>query len=504
MATLNLLPFIATQNAFARREERVPVWIHSTIAGYDIPESLSQFTTRIENYLNGIRLFGQEQGRKEDGYGERTYHLKDLENVINIYRSIGLAKSYPDFISDFKKEEGWDFIETEVITTNTDGKDHYKRVVKLGDETLEELDAAIKEGTCTGLDCVDYSGVIHRNCTLLKISDLHPTEIKKGRQYNPDTEKFDTNEFEIAGVDSELYLIITPECMEKGFSTVEGETEATLKASPFLRSPLAFVTMRRSRMGEIVTRFPKGTALLKSMCPVMHEYHEFDSLLAKATLVVQDTNIPGVIYKAIAQHNNQAFLTTEHLEAQRKTLDYALSPKEEKDGIANIYKNWMKLTGQHHSFSHILHEALVVFNAIPRAINDKGARAGQDLRYVMLKVLDIEFNCRWAIVEEFEAMLNPKGIQSGTSSIMASNPVPYYIHTLNPETLEWEKDPITKWIMCDTRGRKFYTRNENPFNLVNVNELPKAEVLPLPDVYRRIEDQHKAMVDSLAKPETQV
>lgn len=499
MATLNLLPFIATMNSFARREERVPVYIHAKDTGYEIPLSLDTFTTRIGHYLDGIRLFGQEQGRKEDGFGERTYHLKDLEELINIYRSIGLAKSYPDFMQDFKEEDGWSYIETEVKTETIDGKDKHTRVVTLNGESLDDLALAIKEGTASGLDCVDWSGKVHRNCTLLKISDLHPSETKKGRTFNPETNSYVESEHVITGVDSELYLIITPDCMEKGFDVIEGETESTLKGSPWLRSPLGFVTMRRTRPGEVVTRFPKGTALLKSMCPVTHEYHEFDQLIAKATLVVQDTTVPPVIYQAIVQHNAQAFLTEEHLEAQRNMLDYALSPKEEKDGIANIYKNWYKLTGQHYSISHILHEAQMIFNSVPRTIGDTGARVGQDLRYALVRVLDIEFNARWAILEEFEAMINPKGSNSGTSSITASNPKPYYIHTLNPVTLEWEKDPITKWLLCDTRNRQYYTRNEDPFTLIDVNTLGDATIEPLPDVYTRIEEQHKALVDSLKK-----
>lgn len=499
MATLNLLPFIATQNSFSRREERVPVWMHAKLAGYQIPELLKEHTDRLEDYINGIRLFGQEQGRKEAGYGERTYHLKDLEEVINIYRSIGLAKSFPDFMSDFKKEDGWDYIDTKLETTVVDGKERHKRIVSLSGETFDDINAAIKDGTCQGLDCVAWDGKVHRNCILLKISELHPTVTKSGRQYNPETEKYEVKDFEIEGVDSELYLIITPECLEKGFSVIEGETESTLKASPYLRSPLGFVAMRRSRLGEINTRYPNGTTLLKSMCPVNYEYYDFDKLLAKTTLAIQDTNIPGVIYKAIAQHNNQAFLSPEHLAEQTKMLDYVLSPKEEKDGVANIYKNWMKLTGQHHNFSHILHEALVTFNARPRVIDESGARGGQDLRYVVMRVIDIEFNSRWAIIEEFEAMINPKGYNSGLSSITAANPTPYYIHTLNPETKEWEKDPITKWIMCDTRQRKFYTRNEDPFVLVDIDSLPSHEIKPLPDIYNRIEQGRKELVDSLEK-----
>lgn len=497
MATLNLLPFIATMNAFAKREERVPVCIHAASAGYDIPESLNLYMDRIASYMDGIRLFGQEQGRKEDGFGERTYHITDLENLLNIFRVIGLAKSYPDFMSDFKKEDGWDFIETYTQVETVDGKDKHTRIVSLNGETFDELAQAISEGTCSGLDCVDTYGIVHRNCTLIKIKDLHPEVTKSGRQFNAETGKYETKDHVIHGVDSELYLIITPECVEKGYSVIEGESEATLKASPFLRSPIGFVAMRRSRTGDIVTRFPNGTTLLKSTCPVTHEYHEFDSLLAKATLVVQDTKIPGVIYKAVAQHNNQAFLSEEHLAEQTKMLDYVLSPENEEDGAANVYKGWMKLTGQHHNMTHILHEALVIHNAVPRLIDDKGTRVGTDLHAALIKVLDIKFNARWAIIGEFEAMINPKGSQSGTSSITASNPIPYYIHTLNPETLEWEKDPVTKWILADVRGRQYFQRNIDPFTAVDVTALEDATVKPLPDLYNRINESHNQMVESL-------
>ena len=117
MSTLNLLPFIATQNALAKREERLPVFIYSDANKLEIPESLNTWFNKIEDYLNGMRLFGQETGRKEDGYGERTYHWKDLEDFINILRSIGLSKTYPDFMQDFPTEQGWSFPEmkTEII-----------------------------------------------------------------------------------------------------------------------------------------------------------------------------------------------------------------------------------------------------------------------------------------------------------------------------------------------------------------------------------------------------
>lgn len=499
MATLNLLPFIATQNAFSRREERVPVWIHSAIAGYQIDESLGNFLDKIEDYLNGIRLFGQENGRKEDGYGERTYHLKDLEEIVNIFRSIGIAKSFPDLMQDFKAGDGWNFVETTLDVTEVNNVERYKRIVSLNGDTLEKIAEDIKNGLCAGLDCVDWNGKIHRNCQLIKIYDLHPVTTKEIKELNTEGTKYVPKTIEIPGVDSELYLIITPECLEKGFNTIEGESEPSLKASPFLRSPLGFIAMRRSRAGEIPTRYPNGTALLKSMCPVTVEYHVFDSVIAKATLAVQDTRIPGIIYKSIVQHNQQAFLTPEHLQAQENVLNYVLSPQEEEDGVANIYKNWVMLTGQHHNYNHILAEALTVFNAVPRVIDDSGAKGGVDLGFALIKVLDIKFNLRWAIIEQFEAVLNPRGSQSGLSSITASNPVPYYIHTLNPETKEWEKDPITKWIMADTREKRYFAINENPFTLLDVNVLPKLEVKPLTDIYQRIQASHAEMLASLNK-----
>lgn len=499
MATLNLQQFIATLNSFARRDERVPVWIHAKQAGYEVPEELELYADRLANYLDGMRLFGQEQGRKEDGFGERTYHLIDLETIINIFRSIGIAKSYPDFMTDFPKEAGWDWVECFTSTEEVEGVKRYTRTVSLGGETLDDIAKAIQDGTCAGLDCVDWNGIVYRNCTLLKIKDLHPDVVKTARVFDPETDSFIEKEVPVKGVDSELYLIVTPECLNDGYTVIEGEEEASLKGSHLLRTPLGFVAMRRTRPGDVVTRFPKGTALLKTMCPVTHDYREFDDLIAKATLVIQDTNIPGAIYQAIVQHNQQAFLSPEHLVCQREMLEYALSPKEEKDGTANIYKNWMKLTGQHYSISHILAEALTVFNAVPRVVDERGGRAGQDLRYVMLRVADIEFNWRWAILEEFQAIINPNGYHSGTSSIKASNPVPYYIHTLNPETLEWEKSPVTKWTICDTRGRKFFTRAEDPFTLVDVNALGDATIHPLPDIHKRIEEQHTAMVESLKK-----
>lgn len=500
MATLNLLPFIATQNAFSRREERVPVWIHSAIAGYKVDETLNTFVNKLEDYLNGIRLFGQENGRKEDGYGERTYHLKDLEEVVNIFRSIGIAKSFPDLMQDFKEEDGWSFVETVLEVTSVDNNDRHKRVVSLNGDTLEKIANDIKNGLCGGLDCIDWNGKIHRNCQLIKITDLHPATSKKTKQLNEDGTKYVDVVTDIPGVDSELYLIITPECMEKGFNTIEGEEEPTLKASPYLRSPLAFITMRRSRTGEIPTRYPNGTALLKSMCPLTTEYHVFDSVIAKATLAVQDTRIPGIIYKSLVQHNQQAFLTPEHLQAQQDVLNYVLSPQEEEDGIANIYKNWTLLTGQHHNFNHILAEALILFNAVPRVIDPvSGTKGGADLRFALIKVVDIKFNMRWALIEQFEAVLNPRGSQSGLSSITASNPVPYYIHTLNHETNEWEKDPITKWIMTDTREKRYFTINEDPFTLVDVNSLPKIVVKPLSDIYQRIQASHADMLASLNK-----
>lgn len=500
MSTLNLLPFIATQNAFSRREERVPVWIHSAIAGYEIDKSLNDFVSDLEDYLNGIRLFGQENGRKEDGYGERTYHLKDLEEIINIFRSIGIAKSYPDLMQDFQAKDGWSFIKTKVETTSIDNVNHYKRIVSLNGETLDQIAEDIKNNRCSGLDCVDWSGKVHRNCQLLKISDLHPAVNKVVRSLNEEGTGFVENTVPVPGVNSELYLIITPECMEKGFNTIEGESEPSLKASPYLRSPLGFIAMRRSRSGDIPLRYPNGTALLKSMCPINTDYKTFDSIIAKATLAVQDTRIPGIIYKSIVQHNQQAFLTPEHFEEQEKVLDYILSPEDKEDGIATVYKNWVKLTGQHHNYNHILAEALSVFNAVPRIIDAKtGAKGGSDLRFVLLKVLDIKFQMRWAIVGQFEAVLNPNGYNSGLSSITASNPVPYYIHTLNPETNEWEKDPITKWIMADMREKRYFTVNEDPFKLLDVTTLPKLAIKPLSDIYQRIEASQAEMIASLDK-----
>lgn len=500
MSTLNLLPFIATQNAFSRREERVPVWIHSAITGYEIDKSLNNFVNDIEDYLNGIRLFGQENGRKEDGFGERTYHIKDLEEIINIFRSVGIAKSYPDLMQDFQHKDGWTFVKTEVEVESVNGINRHKRTITLDGESLEKIALDIKNNQCSGLDCVDWNGVVHRNCQLIKISDLHPAVKKTARSLNKEGTGFEETIVTVPGVDSELYLIATPECLEKGFSTVEGETEPSLKASPYLRSPLGFIAMRRSRSGEIPLRYPKGTALLKSMCPINVEYRDFDNIIAKATLAVQDTRIPGIIYKSIVQHNQQAFLTPEHLSEQEKVLDYILSPEDKEDGIANVFKNWTLLTGQHHNYNHILAEALSVFNAVPRVIDPTtGAKGGADLRNVLIKVLDIKFQMRWAIVGQFEAVINPNGFNSGLSSITASNPVPYYIHTLNPETKEWEKDPITKWIMADMREKRYFTVNEDPFKLVDVNTLPKLAIKPLSDIYQRIEANQAEILASLDK-----
>lgn len=496
MATLNLQPFIATQNAFAKREERIPVWMHATRIGYQIPECLTELTNNLEQYMNGIRIFGYEKGRKEDGYGERTYHLKDLEEIVNIYRSIGLAKSLPDFLSDFDFNDGWSFVTMDI---DQSVPDQVVRSVKINDGTLAAIALDIAEGRCSGLDCVDWSGVVHRNCQLIKISDLHPDTKAKHKVLDEVKQTYKEIEVVVPGVHSDMYLIITPECQEKGFIVPEGQTEATLQASPYLRSPIGFVLMRRSRLGDITTRFPKGTSLLKSMCPIQMEYHEFDQMLAKATLVIQDPKIPGVIYKAIAQHNNQATLTHEHFKAQNDVLDYILSPEDQEDGTANVHKGWLRLTGQHHAFNNILAEALQIFKAVPQVISESGARGGNDLQFELVKVVDIKFNTRWAIIEEFEAILNPNGAQSGLSSITAANPIPYYIHTLNPETKEWEKDPVNKWIFCDTRGRKWFSRGEDPFALIDVNELPDPYIKPLNDIHKRIEEQHAAIVASLKK-----
>lgn len=497
MATLNLLPYIATQNAFARREERVPVWMHAKLTGYEIPECLEELTNNLENYMSGIRIFGQEKDRKEDGYGERTYHFKDLEEVINLYRSIGLAKTLPDFLEDFPTEDGWSFVN--MVNETTPLTNEIKREVVIADGTLEQIAADIAEGKCSGLDCVDWSGVVHRNCQLIKIRDLHPATQKTVKILDKEKDRYVDHVQTVPGVDSNLYLIITPECQEKGFATADGETEASLRASPWLRSPLGFVLFRRSRMGEINTRFPNGTALLKSMCPINMEYFKFDNLIAKATMAIQDSRIPSVIYKSIVHHNQQAILTPEHFKAQEALLDFILSPEDKKDGIANVYKGWLRMTGQHYCFDHILSQAITLHKAVPQVISETGARGGNDLRYALIKVVDIHFKSRWAIIEEFEAVLNPNGSQSGLSSITASNPIPYYIHTLNFETKEWEKDPVTKWILADTRGRRFFTRTEDPFALVNVNELESPDLVPLNDIHRRIEDEHAKMVASLKK-----
>lgn len=500
MSTLNLLPFIATQNALAVREERVPLHIYSKANNLAIPDSLNKWLDKIEDYLNGMRLFGQENGRKEDGYGERTYHLKDLEDLINILRSIGLSKSYPDMMSDFKEEDGWSYPQ---MTTEThqfeDNIDVHERTITLEGLTFDEIYEGIKNGTYNGLDCVDYSGVVHRECRLIKISDLHPASSATRKVLNPKTEKYEPQEYTINGVDSNLYLIVTPECDEKGWSTPEGTDEPTLQASSYLRSPLGFLTMRLSRLGDIKTRFPNGTGLLKSLCPVNIEYSEFDSVVAKATLVIQNTLVPGIIYKSIAHAKDQAFLTPEHLEAYVANLDYALSPEDEEDGIANIYKGWIKLTGQHYQFGSVLEEALMLFNARPKVIDEKGSRAGRDLRYSLVRVVDIKFNARWAIIEEFDAILNPAGSQSGKSSIISANPVPYYIHTLNQETKEWEKDPMTKWILTNTNGRRFFGRDEDPFKILDVNELGPVEFKPLADIYDRVKASHEEAVNSLKK-----
>lgn len=496
MATLNLQPFIATQNAFVKREERVPVFMHASRLGYQIPECLTTLTDNLEDYMTGIRVYGYEKGRKEDGYGERTYHFKDLEEMINIYRSIGLAKTLPDFLSDFKEEDGWSYVVMDVDQTDPN---KVNRSVRIADGTLAEIAQDIADGKCSGLDCVDWAGVVHRNCQLIKIADLHPVTKVTTKVLSEDKTKYIDVENTVPGVNSDLYLIITPECMEKGFIVQNEGEEPTLQASPYLRSPLGFILMRRSRIGEVVTRFPKGTALLKSLCPVQFDYAQFDAMIAKATLAIQDTRIPGVIFKAIATNNQQAVLSTEHFDAQNKTLDFILSPEDKLDGTAKVYKNWLRMTGQHYAFTSIMGEALTLFKAVPQVIAETGARGGADLQFALLRVLDIEFNTRWAIIEEFEAVLNPNGYQSGLSSITASNPVPYYIHTLNPETKQWEKDPVTKWIVANTDGRKFFARGEDPFKLVNVEELGDPAIKPLNDIHRRIEDEHEKMKASLKK-----
>ncbi len=500
MSTLNLLPFIATQNSLARRDETVPVYIHHKEKGLEIPVVLDNWLNKIEDYMNGIRLFGHEAGRKEDGYGERTYHFKDLEELLNVLRSIGLSKSYPDFIEDYNSGDGWDFPQLKTNLISEEGQpEKYQRTLTLEGKDFNEIYEGIKDGRYSGLDCVDFSGKLHRNCSLIKISDLHPEKVEKRRVLNEATEKYEEKDFIIPGVNSELFLIITPECAESGYVTHEGETEPTLQGSPWLRSPLGFVTMRISRLGIVTTKYPKGTAILKSLCPVNVDYHVFDSVLAKATLIINDTHIPGVIYKSIAQLNNQAFLTEEHLSHHQEVLDYILSPEEERDGIANVYKNWKKLTGQHYNFSTVLEEAQRVFNARPKIIDEAGTRVGQDLQYVLMPVMNIHFEFRWAIIEEFEVVLNPAGYRSGKSAITSANPTPYYIHTLNPVTNEWEKDPVTKWLLADSRGRRFFARGENPFQLVNVEELTVPEAKPLNDVYERIKEEHAIIEQSLKK-----
>lgn len=503
MSTLNLLPFIATQNALAKREERLPVFIYSDANKLEIPESLNTWFNKIEDYLNGMRLFGQETGRKEDGYGERTYHWKDLEDFINILRSIGLSKTYPDFMQDFPTEQGWSFPEmkTEIIKAgalgNEEGHDIHVREVFLDGLSFDQIYVGIKEGKYSGLDCVDYSGIIHRNCQLLKISDLHPSSTKAEKAFNPVSEKFENKTIQVAGVNSDLYLIVTPKCQAEGWEKIEGEDEPSLKSSPLLRSPLGFVTMRLSRLGDIPTRFPKGTGLLKSLCPVNVDYHTFDSVIGKATLVIQDPRIPGVIYKALAHANNQAFLTDEHLAAQQATLDYILSEKE--DGLANVYKNWMLMTGQHYLFSMLTEEVNTIFNARPKVIDDSGARAGQDLQYGLMRVVDIQFNFRWAIVEEFEAILNPRGSQDGKSSVTCANPKPHYIHVLNPETKEWEKVPMNKYLLAISAGKRYFVRGEDPFTMVDVNALENPELKPLTDIYERVKRSQEEAVASLKK-----
>lgn len=507
MATSNMQAFVATNNTLVadKREKFIPAYIHAKRLGESVPVTLEEWLNNIEDYVFSMVKFGFARGRKEDGMGERAYHLTDLETFLNTVRTLGLAKSYPEFMQHFKPEDGWYHpkLVMKEVPEQTGEKEVFIRETYLNDENFVDIYNDIKEGKCFGLDVVDYNGKIHHKCKLLRISDLHPS-VKKTIWVDVTDEltgevSKEQREIVEEGVDSDLWLILTNDALTNGYNKIEGEDELSLKGSLLLRTPLGFVAMRRSRTEEIPGPWPNGTGLLQSMCPTNFSYSDFDKTLALATMVITKSEIPGVIAKSISHLNQQAFLSEDLHKAYMDMLEYILSPREEKDGLAKVYKNWLLLTGQHVHYETIIETANSVYNARPKPLNNKGDMIGRNLTHILGTVLDIEFKPHHAVLPEFQAVLNPRGVDSGESAIKTSNPNPYYIKVLNMETNEWEDKPCTGYILFDSRGSKYFVEGDDVMSILSGMTFETPTWKPLTGIYDSIERTLKEQKESLNK-----
>lgn len=503
MATLNAQPFIATTNTLSidKRNENIPSYRHAKLNNIEIPKEVDTFLDNLSDYIFSIVKFGFGKERKEDGLGERAYHMVDLETVLNSLRCVGFTKSYPEFMKYFPSSDGWIQptmkMGSEVKTKEGSNKEIFDRKLYLGDQTFDELYEEMKNGSCLGLDAVDYKGIIHTNCKIIRINELHPDVIKPTSVVGENGEVSIENVTEY-GVDSDLWLIITKDAQLNGWSKVDGEEELSLKGSKLIRTPLGFVALRRSRMEEPKTPWAKGTTLLQSMCPSNFSYQDFDKCLTDVTMAIQFPQIPGVIANSITLLNQQAFLNEEFNKAYMSNIDYILSPKEEKDGLAKLYKQWFKLTGQHQYYQPVMEVAQMIFKSKPRAINDRGDTVGANLTHAFGVVLDIEFNQYYAIIPQFEAVINPQGYRSGTSALTYANPEPFFIEIYNPQWETWTKVPSTKFILFDNRGIKYFEYGTDPKSVITKEMLDKPLVLKSNnELYRTIERTIKEQQENI-------
>lgn len=511
MATSNLQAFIATANTLGNFD-LIPTcaYMKNVTGEHQVSWAFEHYLKNLKSYMEGIIKFGYETGRMEDGYGERAYHIVDLETQLNILNRVGLSRGYEAFHNMFNNGRGWEV--PRIITKNIDvmaddtsvkvakGKppaqkkigERVVRTTLLGDTDLETLSGY--EGQ--GVDVVTWDGKIIYGCKVITVREMHPAFTRTQREMDGEGKPIDVN-VEVSAVDSELFLVLTPECMAEGHVKNDDEELPTLKGSPMVRSPLGFYKMRPARINhEDDEQFEKGSVLLQSNCPPDLDYEEYDAILKKCTYVINNTLLPQVVSRTVTTlANSQAFLTPKSIKAFNQMLDYFCDSDSDKktDGVANFYKQWYKLVGQHQHYEQVYGIAQAMIKMVPTRLPDGGI-LGRDIVGCLTKVVDHKFKVSWAYIPEFEIIINERGVLSGTNALTSPNTTPLTIKVYNYDKQEWQDKPITRYLLTDKRDRVHFFRDGESFDeWLTLNGVPDKPVVKASPNLAKLLTQQKAL-----------
>lgn len=525
MATMNLQKYIALFNTLAKPEERVPLYIMMNNRGEstDLPH-LDKLFKKLQSYLEGIRVFGQEPGRLEDGYGERTYHETDVAQLIAYLSRLGFERCVRMFGESFPEENGWYYPElvTKEIVDDISGETKNYREIFIGEDSLDEIgkpvfDPNVEGGKGSGyVDVVGWDGKIIRKCRLLRISDLHPDAVRTVKQYAIDetTGKEKTVDVQqpVPGIKSELWLVVTPECDSEGWVKIsaedgyilndgDGPDDLTLKSSPYLRTPLSFFAMRKHQPNDKEEGpFPKGTMLAASNCPSHVKLKDFDEATALMSYFVSDVNTVGILAKTMSTiFSGQVYVTEENEKAFHKQMAYLTDEKD--PGTKKWRKEWLKLLGQYHFIVPTYEVGDRLFNTKPRP-TARNRFVGIDATAELCQVVDLQFNRFWAIIPEFAFIHNPRGVLAGTEACTAPEPKASIIKVLvDPKNNKWEEHPIVNFPFVDTRGSVTFHRDgvsvEDYLANNKLKAIPKFK--PLPDILEHLKAEKKRQEKESAK-----